>query len=238
MLKQIAYITDIHIDESFPIQHGVDARKNWDIVLDDVRARGIDHIIFGGDAGEKETNEWFFNTMKEFRLDMVLGNHDYYDEVIKHYSNEFQHGHKEMYYSHEDDYFKFIFLDSSSATISEIQLNWFKGQLDTSKKVLLFVHHAVLEVKTLVDTTHPLHNRNIIRDTLKAAGLETTIFCGHYHMHDVQTDENIKQIISPATSYQIIKEADPVEVHSRNFGYQIITINGSEINTELVLFNT
>jgi hypothetical protein len=51
--KKIAYITDIHLDEQLPIDQGVDTRKNWEIILNDVSKKGIKEIIFGGDIGEK-----------------------------------------------------------------------------------------------------------------------------------------------------------------------------------------
>ena len=54
--KKIAYITDIHLDEQLPIDQGVDTRKNWEIILNDVSKKGIKEIIFGGDLGEKTVN--------------------------------------------------------------------------------------------------------------------------------------------------------------------------------------
>lgn len=33
MIKQIAYITNIHLDEPLPIDHGIDARMNWRRIL-------------------------------------------------------------------------------------------------------------------------------------------------------------------------------------------------------------
>ena len=62
MNQKIAYITDIHLDEKFPLDTGVDTRENWKIILNDISSRGINEIIFGGDIGEKTANKWFFES--------------------------------------------------------------------------------------------------------------------------------------------------------------------------------
>ncbi|MBK7884551.1 MAG: hypothetical protein IPJ81_12770 [Chitinophagaceae bacterium] len=46
MKKTIAYITDIHLDEKFPMDNGVDARGNWNIILADINKRQIDEVVF------------------------------------------------------------------------------------------------------------------------------------------------------------------------------------------------
>ena len=51
MNKKIAYITDLHLDEDFPKEMGVDSRSNWKVILKDVSNRNIDEIVFGGDIG-------------------------------------------------------------------------------------------------------------------------------------------------------------------------------------------
>ncbi len=36
MIKTIAYTSDIHLDEQYPIDLGVNSRKNWKIILNDI----------------------------------------------------------------------------------------------------------------------------------------------------------------------------------------------------------
>jgi Icc protein len=62
MKKTITYITDIHLDEKFSMDNGVDARKNWNIILADINQRQIDEVIFGGDIGEAAANKYFWDT--------------------------------------------------------------------------------------------------------------------------------------------------------------------------------
>lgn len=142
-MKQLAFITDIHLDEQFPKDNGVDARKNWQWILNDVKSKCINEIIFGGDIGDTSANPWFFESLKNFNLKMVLGNHDHYKTVTEFYKQVPETELQELFYFQEDECFKSIFLDSSSAMIGSVQLNWLKNQLMTEKKIALFVHHPI-----------------------------------------------------------------------------------------------
>lgn len=123
MTKRIAYITDTHLDERTIENLGVDTRNNWTLILKDVAARNADEIIFGGDIGEPEAYPWFFHSFEKYtsNLKITLGNHDTFSEVIKHYSVNTGKESKELYYSIEDEYLKYVFLDSSAHEVSDIQ---------------------------------------------------------------------------------------------------------------------
>ncbi|WP_299213954.1 metallophosphoesterase [uncultured Aquimarina sp.] len=236
MIKKIAYITDIHIDEEFPKSVGVDARQNWETILKDVASRNINDIIYGGDIGEKSSNAWFFESLQNYQLSISLGNHDDFSEVIKHYKNDFPEDLKELSYCQEYDFFKFIFLDSSAEVISEKQLKWLQAELITQKKILLCIHHPILEIPAVIDKRFSLKGREKIQTLLQEIPNTITIFCGHYHMKDRRSDKNITQYITPAGSYQVEKDPDEIKVHSSTFGYRIIELDKDQMHTEVVLF--
>jgi len=235
-MKNIAYITDIHIDEAFPRNLGVDARKNWEILLSDVKERGIKEIVFGGDMGEKETNQWFFESLNDFELSVTLGNHDEFSEVIKHFSHAALAGRDELFYSFHSDDFNWVYLDSSSESISQQQLSWLENTLQKGEDVLLFIHHCIFPVQSAIDQKHYLRNREKLQEILIKSELSITIFCGHYHMADEQQIGKIRQIITPAASYQVVKAASPIQVKGDAFGYRVIKLDGSDITTEVVSF--
>ncbi len=238
MEKTIAYITDIHLDEQFPIDHGIEARKNWEIILADIASRQIDEVIFGGDIGEKPSNKWFFDSLNKYaeNLKITLGNHDSYSEVKKYYSNKFVKSQDELYYNYEDNLYKYFFLDSSSSEISIPQLEWLKnGLLVTDKKPIVFIHHPILKVNTPIDKEFPLTNRDTFKELLLLHKQDILIFCGHYHMEDETRMDNIKQYITPASSYQIVNEADKIEINAGVFGYRLIYIDKEQITTEVIL---
>lgn len=235
MNKKIAYVTDIHLDEKFPKDQGVDTRKNWKIILNDISSRGIDEIIFGGDIGEKTANKWFFESLQNYTLAVTLGNHDYYNEVIKHYNLGVVEKQTELYYSQERDYYKCLFLDSSSGSISQEQFDWFKRELLTTKNIILFIHHPILAVDTEVDNRFALKERNRIKIELLNFKNNVIIFCGHYHFEDERNNDNIRQYITPASSYQVEKIPNEIKVNNDTFGYRIIELNEKGINMDLIM---
>lgn len=239
MYKTIAFISDIHLDEKFPAENGVDARKNWEKILSDIYLRHIDKIIFGGDIGSPAAHEYFFYSLKQYsgRLNVILGNHDKYREVKKIFSPELAESEAELFYSFEDNLYKYFYLDSSADKVSPVQLNWLEKELFISdKRPVIFIHHPVLQVNTPVDLEFPLINREEIKNILFEYGNEIFLFCGHYHMDDETVVENIKQFITPAASYQAIKEADKIEINVNEFGYRIINFIDDEIKSGVVLF--
>jgi len=99
------------------------------------------------------------------------------------------------------------------------------------------LHHPVLEIDTPLDRAGAaLNAREKIRAALLEAARETVIFCGHYHMDDDAIDGNIRQFVTPAASYQIVKVSDEIAIDEQSFGYRLIEIDGSEISTEVVMF--
>jgi 3',5'-cyclic-AMP phosphodiesterase len=239
-MKKFAFLTDIHLDEDFPKTYGVDARKNWLRLLQDVQDRGVEALIFGGDIGAPESNAWFFESLRETGLPVypILGNHDTRAEASRHFPIHLLASKPETwYYSFDDDHYRYIFLDSSEEKIEDVQRAWFVAQLDTSKTVLLFVHHPVFPVDTLIDGMHPLHGREYLQDCLLERNANTFIFCGHYHMEEVTVMPRIQQLISPAGAFQIIKTADPIGIDASSFGYRILSIHPHRVDTEVITFS-
>lgn len=235
-----AYITDTHLGQELktgngisyapnPVAHTANLRR----ILDDVNARGIKEIVFGGDIGSVEMNKYFFDIIAErgFSLWMVLGNHDIFAEVSKYYPGPAN-------YSKEDAHFRYIILDTSDNKIDAARLDWLIKELHTDKEIILFLHHPVLPIHTsLEDLGAALKGRDELRDVLKSVAKKITIFCGHYHMIDEAVDGNIQQYTSSAASYQIGKEAADLVIDQQTFGYRIIDTTAGTIQTEMVVFS-
>ncbi len=236
MIKKIAYITDVHVDEDFPKGIGVDARQNWKTILEDLSSRNIEEVIYGGDIGEKLSNSWFFESLENYKLSISLGNHDDFSEVKKYYTNNQCTEVDLLFYTKEDDFFKFIFLDSSAEVVDNTQLLWLKSELVTSKKILLFIHHPILSIPAIIDKKFALKGRQKIKDLLLNIDNNITIFSGHYHMEDYSNYRNISQYITPAASYQVEKNPKEIKVHNNSFGYRIIELQKDCVNTEVILF--
>jgi len=241
-MKRIAHITDIHLEEDFSKENNVEPKKNWLKILKDLKEKGIEQIVFGGDIGSAEAHKWFFESVKDFTGDfannfsLVLGNHDTYKETNKHFKIATNGSDSELYYTREDERYKYIFLDTSTSKFSKEQQAWLELELNTEKKIIIFMHHPVLETGFAVDIKYPLEGKEIVREILHKSEKEINIFCGHLHFQDVRTDKNVTQYVSFASCFQSLKITEEVVIDNGFFGYRIIEF-GEEIKTSLVCFD-
>lgn len=236
MKRTIAYITDPHMDDAFTTGNQVDAKIDFEHILQEVQAAGITSVVIGGDIGEHVVHDFFFDRLKQYVTDVkiTLGNHDHFKEILPFY-NPLPAGRNEFYYSEEAAVYKYIYLDSSAEEISPEQFAWLEKEIQTPKKIVLFIHHPVLAVDAEVDRLFPLKGREQIAALLQQHQQEVYIFCGHYHLADEQQRGNIRQYITPAVSIQFVKEAPELVMDKHVFGYRIIHIEEEGIDTKLVL---
>jgi 3',5'-cyclic-AMP phosphodiesterase len=248
--KIVAHFTDTHLGQKLimggtvagdemryddePEEHKDHLRS----VLDDIAHRGISDVIFGGDIGTNKSVHWFFELLNgyNFTTAIILGNHDTYGNVAQYCGLGANAVQGKMCFSGDDGHLKRILLDSSDNTVGDDQLAWLARELDGASKVALFLHHPILEIDTPLERSGAtLRDRDKIRMLLGGADCDVSVFCGHYHMIDEAHEANIRQFVTPAVSYQIIKQADRLLVDTSTFGYRILEIDGAEISTEVVL---
>lgn len=220
---KIAYLTDTHIDESAPKKHGADARLNFEATLDELKKNSPDLVVFGGDIGTAESHPYFFGSLADFELKIVLGNHDKAEDVAKRYPEPLKLG--KLYYAMREMGHTFIFLDSSDGKVSEEQLTFLRDQTQAADKVLLFIHHPVLAVDSPVDLKYPLKNRDQVLQILADSGKTVGIFCGHNHCEDETSSGKISQYVTPAVSYQILKHHRKMVGDASYFGWRIIHLS-------------
>lgn len=235
-MKKIAFVTDMHLDEPFTIDNGIDARRNFELVLNDIKAKQIDEVIIGGDIGGTGAYPWFYDHLKDFKLNILLGNHDKFDTAAACFAHDFNNPVNEWYYFREDECYRYIFLDSSAESVSETQFNFLTDKLKTDKRVIILIHHPIFKVDTVVDEKYPLHGREKLQELLLESGRDITIFSGHYHLNDEQTIGKITQVITLATSIQFIKNSKTLVLDKSTFGYRVLSIAAGAISTEYISF--
>jgi len=236
MKLRIAHITDLHLDEDFPKEQGVDAQKHFESILKDIHEKDLSHVVCTGDIGENKSVAYFFDKLKDHSLSLTLGNHDTHEEVAKYYSEGTHPKDKKLYSSTEKYGYKFIYLDSSSGHIDHTQLAWLGRELDTSLPIAIFIHHPIIGLDLMVDEIGKLENREAVLKTLEASRKAIIIFCGHYHMEDHQIHKKINQYITPAISYQIEKRKESIDIDSQRYGYRIVTFDQGKISSEVQIF--
>jgi 3',5'-cyclic AMP phosphodiesterase CpdA len=115
-------------------------------------------------------------------------------------------------------------------------LKWLNQELDSDKRIILFIHHPIIAINAPIDKVYPLKNREVLRRILEDSNKNITIFCGHYHMNDEQNYKNIYQFATQALSFQVVKNAEEIIIDNSTFGYRIIDISESKIDTQIVTF--
>jgi len=245
----IALFTDTHLGQKLVMNTEIAGDKmRYDnvpkehedrlrLVLDNIAGKGISNILFGGDIGTAQSVQGFFELLKEydFTVTVILGNHDDYRNVTQYWNAGDNAVTGKLCYSRTDGDLKQIFLDSSDNVLGENQRAWLARQLDGVGNAALFVHHPILALDTPVDRTGAaLRDRDEIRSLLLGTDCEISVFCGHYHMIDDISEANIRQFVTPAVAYQIVKQSEQLQVDTEALGYRILEIDGTEIGTQVV----
>jgi len=194
--------------------------------------------VIGGDIGTKESVPDFFELLKgyAFTASISLGNHDIYCNLARYHDSGAAEVEGKACFSHDDGVLKRVYLDSSDNAVGDKQIAWLARELSGANKAALFLHHPILEIDTPLERAGAaLKDRHKLKTVLTRAGCEVTVFCGHYHMIDETCETNIRQFVTPAVSYQIVKQASRLRVDTKTFGYRILEIDGAEIKTEVIL---
>ena len=234
-MKRIAHITDIHLGDKTALDRDSDPKANLEAILEDI-VGNADDIVVTGDLGTKDSLPWLFDKLASYNagFKVILGNHDVFNDVMEFYKNSQPVATDELYYTHEDEFYKYLYMDSSSGTISNTQIEWLRQEINTLKKIIVFIHHPVLGFETGMDKTYPLQNRDLVNEILQQSRNEVTLFCGHYHMPDKRQVGKITQYITPSVAFQVNKNAQTIEINTNSFAYRIITIEENSIHTKLV----
>ena len=234
-MDKIAFITDLHTLENNVEKKGVDTVKNWKTVLSDLKSKGIEKIILGGDLVEKESLDMLFQDIQEFDYDFILGNHD----SIKHYK-DFEpktDGKDEYFFTSQIEGWNAIFLDTSSYKLNKKQQEILEVWLLKVAKPVVFIHHPVVNIGSWMDKEHPLKNRDEVEQLINGIGKNITLICGHYHQMHEKSTEFIRQIIAPAVSYQ-----NPYSPHyqkdTSTFGYLLLDFSQEKIGVEEIKFSS
>ncbi len=233
MIERIAHITDLHLDESFPFNDQISARKRFDAVLKSIKRENITQIVCTGDIGENDGVQYFFEKIKTKDISIALGNHDTFNQMSTYYTIGVNHDSKKIYSSIVKTYYKYIYLDSSAGSIDDKQLLWLKEELISSKPIIIFVHHPIIGLNLKVDEIGKLENRDQVIAILKTVKNTITIYCGHYHLESTLNEENITQYITPAVSFQIKKDVNTIEIETTVSGYRIIEITKDSITSQV-----
>lgn len=237
-MLRIIQLTDIHIDTPDKPYFDIDVKSKFTAALDKIKTyTDVDLLIISGDLaahnGEIEAYEWIVQQLQSVTTPYLVmaGNHDNVHTMQQIFPINPQHVHDGMLYFKQ--IFKempLLFLDTSSYTLPQIQIDWLKQQ--PAIPSLLFMHHPPTFCHcTYMDSKYPLHNRQQVWSQLIELSHIRHIFCGHYHTARTVHKDNKVVHIAPSSMMQIATRTPHFAVASYQPGWRVIEWDGTQLNS-------
>lgn len=210
---RIIQITDIHIGAEGEATRDVDVRGNFSAMLNLALDLQPDYLVFSGDLCYSTANagnyRWIRAQIEALSLpyDIIPGNHDETSLMAK----SFDRTHLllpsgEMAFERSMAGCRFLFLDTSTATLSEAQTDWLAARLQhVDQRQIIFMHHPPLKAGVpFMDNKYALQNPDTFLAVVAAhPQLPVHVFCGHYHVDKTVHAGHLHVHITPSTFFQI-----------------------------------
>ena len=244
-MQKICFITDLHIDTDDNKPMGIDTKQHFLNILEKaVQHNDYDLIILGGDlchrTGDESTYKWVYNQISNTGINFLVipGNHDT-SVMLASAFHQSQHIHNdELYFTHQLEHYKALFLDSSLGSFSTQQWLWLRDQIqENGDEVLIFIHHSPIQAHS-----KHMEPKYMFRQTEKFEALcdmypekKFHVVTGHYHIERTVVKKNITVFISPSTFVQIDPNSDEFKPYTSLIGYREICINQKgSFHTEVI----
>ncbi|MEM6701028.1 MAG: hypothetical protein AAF599_21680, partial [Bacteroidota bacterium] len=140
---------------------------------------------------------------------------------LKHHFHE-----ASLYFVHQFNNWKGIFLDTSIRRVSEAQLQWLTKELQTTDQpIIIFMHHPpIISGVNFMDAYHALDNMIDFQQVLAKDNRHIPIFSGHYHAEKTVNKGNITLQITPSCYVQIAQQPTDFEVDHYQIAYRKIEL--------------
>lgn len=228
----IVLITDLHIGKEGEDTYGVDVRKNFLTILKAIKEEQADAIVINGDLcfdeGESAIYQWIKKYLDQLSIPyyITVGNHDNGEMMAEVFDLQDHFHNGCLYFTHQFDHWKGIFLDTGIRRVSEEQLQWLTKELQSAKQpVAIFMHHPpIISGVPFMDKNHALDNMIIFQEMLADDARTIPIFSGHYHVEKTVCKGNITLQITPSCYCQIAQRSTNFEVDHYKIAYRKIKL--------------
>lgn len=229
---RILQITDLHVGLEGEDTYGVDVRSNFLKILASVRSLEPDHLVVSGDlcyrVGNKNIYSWLKTELDNLAIpyDLISGNHDDPAMIAQTFAYNGRLKGGELYYINEIGGEPVLFLDTTTAVVSNKQLSWLKEQLATYQQdLIIFMHHPpVIGGVPFMDSKHYLRNMEEVQAIFTAHPFNLSIFTGHYHVEKTIRYENLEINITPSCFFQIDQQSPEFKVDHYRVGFRKIEL--------------
>ncbi len=239
---RVAVVTDLHTSLSGKTSHGVDVKKNFLRVFDDIKSSDPDYIWIGGDLCLKEplrdTYQWQHSILEDMQIPyrIIAGNHDDSQMLSKVFSQQSVHMHGDELYWTEmlPNNNRVIFLDSSKGELSSDQRKWLLSFADRREPSIILIHHppGIMHVPYM-DVNHKLRDHAEVLDILQKFYVAPYLLCGHYHIDKTVMIGAMTIRILPSCYFQLRGDLQDFAVDHHHIGYALLEIYDDRIETRI-----
>jgi 3',5'-cyclic-AMP phosphodiesterase len=235
----IAQISDLHIAGEGEMPYGVDVRKNFFGVLEDLARQSLDLLVVTGDLCLKDadagTYGWIKEKIEKLNLPyrVIPGNHDDPVMMADIFAGHTDIRNEEVFYSLDLPGITAYFLDSSRNYLPQTQLDWLLERKRPGDNIeMFFMHHPpVLCGVPYMDNKYALENRKATCEALMQVSPHPIVFCGHYHVSRTVFVEGMRIFLSPACFFQIDENTDAFNPAHHMPAYRKISVSENRIST-------
>lgn len=238
----LAQITDLHIGQTDENTYGVDVRHNFLMILGEIKTLDPDYIIITGDLcyehGDIAIYQWIKSKMDNLEIPYLVlpGNHDDSALMKEVFEIDYTQEEDEIFFAKRLGKHRALFLDSSKANMSDIQLKWLKRQLYQSadEHLLIFTHYPPIKVGIpFMDKKYSYKGSSELLEILSDYPSNIYLFCGHYHTDRKIALNKLHIQISPSIIWQIDPYSQDFKIEHYRTGFRMITVKKESIITSL-----
>jgi len=228
----VVLITDLHISQEGEDTYGVDVRKNFLTILEAIKEEQADAMIIDGDLcfdqGEIAIYQWIKKYLDQLSIPyyITVGNHDSSKMIADVFDLQDHFQNDSLYFTHQFDHWKAIFLDTSTRRIPEKQLEWLTKELQLDDQpIAIFMHHPpIVSGVNFMDAKYALENMTDFQEVLAKDSRYIPIFSGHYHAEKTVCKGNIILQITPSCYVQIAQQPVDFVVDHYQIAYRKIEL--------------
>ncbi len=238
-MMRLAFITDLHIGPPHADTYGVDVRRNFLDILQQIDQWQPDALIIGGDLCFREPHaaiyEWIQSQLasRPYPTYPIAGNHDDASmmvQIMQLHSESAQ----ELFYRRDFAQWPALFLDTSKATCSEEQYVWIEQQLHTMQEGIIFLHHPPFPAGVpYMDINHAFRQMERIQSLVLTHQYPLYLFCGHYHVSLSIHRAPVHLHITPSLFFQIRRDQEDFGVDHYRIGFRQIELGTGWLRHEL-----
>ena len=233
---RIHQITDLHIPDGETTNDKT--KSNVLKLLSFVHKDNSDLLVISGDLTMTDNSvqacEWLNSALPETPRTIIMpGNHDKPSVLWEVFGPKRCISH-DFYFALDIDAYKLIFVDTSSYSLPDDQIEFIKSEA-ANQTSLLFIHHPpdLINPSGFMAINHALENATQVSEAIKESQIEH-VFCGHYHNAIDKDCDGFYLHLTPSPAFQIDLDSEKCYLQPFEPGVRVIDLDQTSVTSHIV----